>query len=210
MSHYSLGVITRRPHQIEDLLYHYSENNATEEEIDDDGEVHYYNPDYQFDWYQIGGRWHNMLKVPKVVAEQSGIQGTPSVVSPSFKRKQRGKYRWVDGAPIKDILWSHLNAASSDQIKRLGDEWDSLTAQDTVSAQLIRYRYLTKANYTMLKNLFVPYATLVDDQNDDVGRWLEEVGDDYESMTHYYQEFYNIISNSDYQDYYLVIVDCHC
>lgn len=208
MSHYSLGVITRRPFQIEELLYHYSEDNATEEEIDDDGETRYYNPDYRFDWYQVGGRWHNMLKVSKATTERA-VQGSASLVSPSYERRQRGRYRWVDGAPIKDILWSHLNAASTKQIKELSDDWDARTAEDTIQAQLIRHRYLTKANYIMLKNLFVPHATLVDDQNDDVGRWFEEIDDDYESMTHYYQEFYNIISNPDYQDYYLVIVDCH-
>lgn len=209
MSHYSLGVITRRPFQIEELLYHYSEDNATEEEIDDDGEVHYYNPDYQFDWYQVGGRWHNMLKISKAVADRA-VRGSASLVSPPLERKQRGRYRWVDGAPIKDILWSHLNAASPDQIKRLGGEWDRLTAQDNVSAQLVRYRYQTKANYIMLKSLFVPYSVLLDDQYDGVGRWIEEIGSDYEAMTGYYQEFYDIILNPDYQDYYLIIVDCHC
>lgn len=208
MSHYSLAVITKRPFQIEELLYHYSENNATEEEVDDDGETHYYNPDYRFDWYQVGGRWHNMLKVPKTAINRV-VQGSASLVSPPFERKQRGRYRWVDGAPIKDILWSHLNAASAKQIKELGDDWDVRTAQDTIQAQLIRHRYLTKTNYIMLRNLFVTYATLVDDQDDDVGRWLEEAGDDYESMARYYQEFYNIILNPDYQEYYLIIVDCH-
>ncbi len=208
MSHYSLGVITRRPFQIEELLYHYSEDNATEEEIEDDGEIHYYNPDYRFDCYQVGGRWHNMLKISKAVADRA-VRGSASLVSPPLERKQRGRYRWADGAPIKDILWSHLNAASAKQIKELGDDWDAQTAQDTIQAQLMRHRYVTKTNYIMLRKLFVPYATLIDDQGDDVGRWLEETGDDYESMTDYYQEFYNIILNPDYQDYYLIIVDCH-
>lgn len=34
--------------------------------VEEDGIYDYYNPDAKWDWYEIGGRWSNALKVKKM------------------------------------------------------------------------------------------------------------------------------------------------
>ena len=156
MSHFTVGVIVRRPEDLEDALAKYNEQDEdymvrdiswtregyirdyrtrnpetdlTDEAIwdfaredygpdywDEENIYSFYNPDARWDWWVLGGRWRYQLKVRK---------NTPHLKDRDFfagePRKQRGRYRWCDAAPIKDILWSHLNRAEPERIKQMSE-----------------------------------------------------------------------------------------
>lgn len=70
-----------------------------EDEIGKDGEVYStYNPNSEWDWYQIGGRWINSLKLKDGAL---GIHGEQSLLAP-LEEVVGNK---VDSAFVKDIDW---------------------------------------------------------------------------------------------------------
>lgn len=73
-----------------------------EEDISDDGSVvSRYNPKSRWDWYQVGGRWSDMLKI-KPEASSASL-GERSWVLDGVDKK-RG---FVDSALKGDVDWGH-------------------------------------------------------------------------------------------------------
>lgn len=258
MSHFTVGVIVRRPEDLESALAKYNEQDEdymvrdiswtregyirdyrtrnpetdlTDEAIwdfaredygpdcwDEENIYSFYNPDARWDWWVLGGRWRYQLKVRK---------NTPHLKDKDFfagePRKQRGKYRWCDAAPIKDILWSHLNRATPERIEQMSRFWDVVVdgaekREDEDfgfhwKGEYYREMYGTKENYIMKENTFYTHD-LLDGINDewytmgDMG-WFGCDNSTRESFEEYLRDFYEIIQRPEYQDYWFCVVDCH-
>ena len=257
MSHFTVGVIVRKPEDLsaalapyceqdedymirevewtkQEYIEHYRQYNRdtelSDEEIwtlgqeeycdrhDDENIYCYYNPDARWDWWVIGGRWRYGLKVLKNtehIKDKDFFSGEP--------RKQRGRYRWCDGAQIKNILWDDMNRVSQKDIEKRARFWDVVVegaepkeGEDfgfSFSADYYRNKYGTKENYIMKEGLFYTHDVLDGITNewhtmgtmgwfgcDDVTR---------NSFEDYVSHFYEIIQNPEYQDYWFIMVDCH-
>lgn len=66
----------------------------------------YINPDAQWDWYSIGGRWPCQLLVKDTCTEYVPSEFEPGD-SDSDMRPPKG-YRWVSAARMKDIQWDAI------------------------------------------------------------------------------------------------------
>lgn len=219
---------------LEDYIYQYRtyHNNAENmtdadiiaqamEEYDDveDGIIYIHcNPRAHWDWWSVGGRWRYGLKVYKnapQIKDQDLYREEP--------RKQRGKYRWVDGAKIKDIQWDKMNAPDPEAIKHWSRLWDVVVENHPLEegeipyhcygAAYYRNKYGTKENFIKKQSLFSTFALLDDIENE----WYEEgtmgwfgIDDvDNDGLDAYLEHFYNVIKNPEYQDYWFIVVDCH-
>ena len=67
---------------------------------------YYSNPDAQWDWYSIGGRWPCQLLVKDTCTEYVPSEFEPGD-SDSDMRPPKG-YRWVSAARMKDIQWDAI------------------------------------------------------------------------------------------------------
>lgn len=253
MSHFTVGVITRDPYNVDYLLRPYDENGTdyyikelymskedyinsyknehpdttlTDEQIyatandmytgiEEDGIYDYYNPDAKWDWYEIGGRWSNSLKVKKDaqfnMGGHYGKMGTP---------EGKGRYRWVDAAPLCEIEWDLMNTVSPEQKKKASEFWDKYVLNqdpnyDAKFAYKREYyldRYKTKEEYIKRTNIFTTHDLLVEDREwitvGDMG-WFGCDGSTYDSETDYIKQFYDIVKAPEYQNYWFVVVDCH-
>lgn len=253
MSHFTVGVITRDPYNVDYLLRPYDENGTdyyikelymskedyinsyknehpdttlTDEQIyatandmytgiEEDGIYDYYNPDAKWDWYEIGGRWPNSLKVKKDaqfnMGGHYGKMGTP---------EGKGRYRWVDAAPLCEIEWDLMNTISPEQKKKASEFWDKYVLNqdpnyDAKFAYKREYyldRYKTKEEYIKRTNIFTTHDLLVEDRGwitvGDMG-WFGCDGSTYDSETDYIKQFYDIVKAPEYQNYWFVVVDCH-
>ena len=253
MSHFTVGVITRDPYNVDYLLRPYDENGTdyyikelymskedyinsyknehpdttlTDEQIyatandmytgiEEDGIYDYYNPDAKWDWYEIGGRWSNSLKVKKDaqfnMGGHYGKMGTP---------EGKGRYRWVDAAPLCEIEWDLMNTVSPEQKKKASEFWDKYVLNqdpnyDAKFAYKREYyldRYKTKEEYIKRTNIFTTHDLLVEDREwitvGDMG-WFGCDDSTYDSETDYIKQFYDIVKAPEYQNYWFVVVDCH-
>ena len=253
MSHFTVGVITRDPYNVDYLLRPYDENGTdyyikelymskedyinsyknehpdttlTDKQIyatandmytgvEEDGIYDYYNPDAKWDWYEIGGRWPNSLKVKKDaqfnMGGHYGKMGTP---------EGKGRYRWVDAAPLCEIEWDLMNTISPEQKKKASEFWDKYVLNqdpnyDAKFAYKREYyldRYKTKEEYIKRTNIFTTHDLLVEDRGwitvGDMG-WFGCDDSTYDSETNYIKQFYDIVKAPEYQNYWFVVVDCH-
>ena len=253
MSHFTVGVITRDPHNVDYLLRPYAENGTdyyikelymskedyinsyknehpdttlTDEQIyatandmytgvEEDGIYDYYNPDAKWDWYEIGGRWPNSLKVKKDaqfnMGGHYGKMGTP---------EGKGRYRWVDAAPLCEIEWDLMNTVSPEQKKKASEFWDKYVlnqdpnydAKFAYKREYYLNRYKTKEEYIKRTNIFTTHDLLVEDREwitvGDMG-WFGCDDSTYDSETDYIKQFYDIVKAPEYQNYWFVVVDCH-
>lgn len=65
-------------------------------------ELSTYNPNSRWDWYEIGGRWHNILLTKKENKDVIDGRASWGNLDSNYKKAPEG-YKWVDGARIKDI-----------------------------------------------------------------------------------------------------------
>jgi hypothetical protein len=259
MSHFTVGVIVRKPEDLIDALAPYCEQDEnymirevnwtredyikyhrldyptldqTDDEIwaearesyglensDEENIYGYYNPNARWDWWSIGGRWRYRLKVLKTaehIKDQDMFFG-------GEPKKQRGKYRWCDGAKIKDIRWADMNHVSREQMKCSARFWDVVVdgaepAPDENfgfhwRGEYYRELYGTKENFIMKDNLFHTHDLLDGITNEwytsgDMG-WFGCDAATGDSLNDYLQDFYEIIQRPEYQDYWFIMVDCH-
>lgn len=192
-------------------------------EYDKDGnQLSTYNPKSKWDWYDIGGRYRNLLLTRKCnndtfehnsLAEQLG----------NFEDNKEAPtgYKWVNGAKIKDIEFKTMEEISDSYEKairfwELVVEGQPLKAGEEKPFNLYKKeyfveRYHTKENYAKFESTFSTFALV--DEND----WYEQGKMGYfgmdnstkESEEAFIEKFQNYINDPDNQDKYLVIVDCH-
>lgn len=163
------------------------------QEIDQDGNIlSTYNPNSKWDWYDIGGRWNNLLKT------KDGQKVNTCLLKDLDLSPDKEKYNdavrfWeiiVEGQPLKDGEEEPFN-------------W--------YKKEYYLERYKTKENYAKVQSLFSTYAILTDK-----GEWLESgrmgwfgvsfaTNKEGKSWDENYQE---ILKSMD-KDLRITIVDCH-
>ena len=230
--HYLVGVMSRDPRSIANILDPYGQENEeyfervpymtrnqfinefrryrddeedyTDDEIwqlaheeygdvDDEEEMIYenYNPGAHWDWWTLGGRFTGQIIINRKDLEEG------ERILPDFDLPQRGRTRRVNGARLKNILWSSMNKLDSKDIRTLSERWDNLRENCYE-----RRKYETKENYIMKNSIHIPYAFVDID-----GQWLDE--NEFDNYDEYCQHFIDTIHNPDLQDWWYVIVDCH-
>jgi hypothetical protein len=96
-----------------------------------------YNPNSKWDWYQLGGRWTDFLKLKKGA---SGMKGDPSLVMDDFRSKEG----YADMAYKKDIDFKKMRDDAGKEAGKLYDkamkilkglppieEWDTIRKRHT-------------------------------------------------------------------------------
>lgn len=205
----------------DDEIWENAKDEYGADNVDEDMIYTCYNPNAKWDWYEIGGRWLNSLKVPKHA--ESYIGSHYGAVS---DKKQRGKSRWVDGARIKDILWGDMNRQTKEEIQHEAEFWDDYVEGKNpdkkyegvfYKPEYYKQTYANKEDYIMKSGLFCTHSLLVRNEEEDWAEWYEtgSMGwfgcDDstLNSTNDYLKQFYDIINDPQYQDYWFIIVDCH-
>lgn len=197
-----------------------------DEEYDENGNMlSKYNPNSKWDWYEIGGRWHNEIIVKENV--EDAISGNPSFMdlSSHFKDSDNG-FMWVDGARIKDIQFGKMEELKN-QNNYYGMYWDLFVdgkkpetdeEKDFMEENINFYkkeyyleRYGTKEYFIKQKSMFICHALLDESGWHEVGEmgWFGVDDSTKDSETIFTEKFNEVLKNPENQNKYLVIVDCH-
>ena len=185
-----------------------------------------YNPNSKWDWYSIGGRWRNLLLTKidnKDVVAAMSLEDVLNGGS-NLKKEVPEGYKWVDGARIKDIDFNKMKEISNIYNKSIRF-WElyieGQEPQTEEEKELIKWtfytkeyyieRYGTKEHYAKIEDTFHTYACLDEKGWNEKGRmgWWAFDNATKESEDAYIEKFYEIINNTENQDKYLIIVDCH-
>lgn len=216
MSHYSVAVFTHsKSPSLEELLEPYDENIEVEpyishskdspdylenkkfwdkEMIDDDGNLlSTYNPDSKWDWYMVGGRFSNHIKL------------------------KNGKY--ADSAKVKDIDFSSDSEVYNKALRFWEIAVEDAPLMDGEEKPFIFYkkeyyleRYKDKEDYAKKLSSWTTYAVLTPDgiwhEPGQMGWWgisTASSNDEIDWDENYYERF---IKAAD-PEWELTIVDCH-
>lgn len=168
---------------------------ASDYEIDDNGNLlTTYNPQSKWDWYEIGGRWHDFLPL-KNGNHANSARLCDIDFSPSKEDYEKAIRFWdvyVDGAPC--------------------DEEEAKTHWSLYNADYYRDTYGTREVYAEAMSNFATFAVVTPD-----GDWHEKAQmgwfglsdatarDELEWPRHYFDRF---IKGND-PDMFMTIVDCH-
>lgn len=173
-------------------------------EYDEDGnEFSTYNPKSKWDWYLIGGRWADELKVR--ITEENGLS--------DYAYDETDEFVYCDEAKIKDIDFS-MNKERYDEclqwwknnIEAPDEEWKGLYKKEYYTE-----RYKDAEEYATRNATFSTFALVTPD-----GEWHEcgEMGwfgcssDTSEEARAWDEQYMSFIENAD-PEYYFVMVDCH-
>lgn len=213
MSHYTVAVITDDINKIDDMLKPYSENLKVEP----------YNPNSKWDWYDIGGRWHNMLLVKADNNDIIGENASWVNIENNSKKAPEG-YKWCDGARIKDIDFEKIKEIDNNPEKYIrfwetyveGKEPKTEEEKEAIKWEIYKKeyyieRYKTKENYAKIQSTFQTYACLDEKGWNTKGEmgWFACDDSTKESEELYLEKFTELLKAPENQEKYLVIVDCH-
>ena len=181
--------------------------------FDEDGnQLSSYNPNSKWDWYALGGRWINTLKLKEKVAPIA--ESKPSLIQ--FELPEDG---YTDHAQVKDIDFT----PSKQDIKDAERFWEVVVEkqplrpdekeEDFFSFWKPEYyldKYGTKEEYVKCQTELFTYALLYD------GEWIEpgEMGwwgmenSTKDSNEWYRERFREIIASLSPEDY-ISVIDCH-
>lgn len=182
-----------------------------------------YNPNSKWDWYEIGGRWHNKLLVKEEVKEV--IDGVASWGNLNSNNKETPQgYKWCDGARIKDIEFNKIIEFENRYNKAIrfwetyieGQEPKTEEEKEAIKSELYRKeyyieRYKNKENYAKIESIFYTWALLDDDGWHEQGNmgWFGMADDTEESEQRFIEKFTETINKKENKDKYLVMIDCH-
>ena len=183
-----------------------------QENIDDNTIYHYTNPNGRLDYYTIGGRWANSIKIKNSVEDYIGLN-----IAKDKDRKI--KYKLVNGAKIKDIQWKKMGLLRKQEIIDKTDFWKHYVElkdevrNDYYKPEYYLSKYGSLENYLAKSSLYLTHALLdgIEDEwyeMGDVGFFGTE-NTTQDSLEDYSQTFYDLIEREDNQDRYFVLVDCH-
>lgn len=159
------------------------------DEISEDGGIYStYNPDSKWDWFEIGGRWKDML-----------------IINNSENAKNPIK---VNSALVKDIRWDLMIEESKKHI----EPYEKYIKTSFYSKEYLEKLYPTEESYIRYMTEFSTYAVLTPD-----GEWYEpgKMGwwglsyatpEEERNFSENYVERFIKIANPDWK---LTIVDCH-
>lgn len=147
----------------------------------------YYNPAGRWDWWVMGGRFVNSLRIKPgcdyyLSLDQRGEHTTA-------RKGQR-----ADAARIRDIDWGAMAKGNKALRETASTIWDKHMA-DANYKLAYKLKWGTKKNFVDSQVKFCPCAVLLPD-----GEWLDDIDADL---------FYDIIRDPDLQDKWLCIIDCH-
>lgn len=209
MSHFSVAVVSKAPQDIEELLAPYQEGGIGEcpseylsfypdEDCDIDDITGkkgcWINPNARWDWYEIGGRWSNLLKL-----KNGKISSSAKIKDIDFSR---------DDDKYKSALRFWEVAVEGYPLHPSEDPKDFSVP---FSPKYFRLQYKSKEEYASYISDFHPWALLTPD-----GDWYErgEMGwfglSDATVESHQiYTDISSHIINETDPEYYITIVDCH-
>ena len=151
-----------------------------------------YNPDGQWDWYVIGGRWSNQICAPKRTMPQHMIvPGAP-----------RGKSRWGMAAQLKDIEWHKIRERWGNRYSGLKKYWEDAEKEDEYTIKALRHNWGSKEAYLREGQDWLPYSFI----HPLTGEWFSQ---DTMTQQEFRDSFLQIINDPGLQEYWLIIVDCH-
>ena len=206
MSHYPVAVFSVSPEDVEELLAPFNENTLDSKYLEfvvdeegefneENGEVGYFeNPKAKWDWYEIGGRWSNLLRLKN-----------------SFENCDQAQVRDVDFSPRQEVV------KALERYWEINVECMPLTENESendfysvYSPEFYKERYGTKEEYVRLRSSFSTYAFVTPD-----GGWVAQgemgwfgVGTDTKNSEDMYREkLEEMIRNNPYL--WITIVDCH-
>jgi len=195
-----------------------------DEQYDENGNhLTTYNPNSKWDWYEIGGRWHNTLLTR--IDNENVIGGSQSWgnLESSLKKAPEG-YKWVDGAKIKDIDFKKKIEFQDTYNKAIrfwglyieGQEPKTEEEKELIKWQLYKKeyyieRYETKENYAKMESIFTTWALLDETGWHEQGKmgWWACNDSTKDSELLFIEKFTETINKPENQDKYLIIVDCH-
>lgn len=169
----------------EEVYKHYVEENGGD--FDEDGnELSSYNPNAQWDWYQVGGRWSRLLKLK---------DGSDS----------------VDTAKVSDIDFEGSNDFEESDKERCKRLWEIVVEGSPLQegeikpalcydASYLEKVYGTKENYIKINTQFATFGYLTLE-----GDWVDR--NNTMDMVEYTNGFEKYVA--EHQDLYLTIVDIH-
>lgn len=181
----------------------------------DDGQFGYTtNPNAQWDWYQVGGRWPGMLLLKK------GAEGTKGEITlladQEFKDsayKEVDGHMSVDSALLRDIDWEKMREVS---LKQAELSWED--AQLLLDPIKRNWRFGVMENETKEAFLertasFYTFAVITPDgewhEKGSMG-WFGASTETEEESKEWNQSFYDtFIKGLDQDNVTLTIVDCH-
>ena len=123
--HFCVGVIHRDGTDIDDIMRPYDESLEIQKIVEDDGYEYWTNPNAKWDWFEIGGRWSNRLRL---------------------KNGER-----ADSALLCDIDTGFSMAAYNDALAYWDDSMRNTTFD---SPSFMLSHYLTKDIYAALRGMF--------------------------------------------------------
>ena len=185
--------------------------------IMDDGSVKsLYNPDSKWDWWVIGGRWSNFIKVPI-----NSISHKEAVSINDLIENVNDETVRLNIARIKDII--RVDKEKVETLKRkwelLVESSEPLTDEERETVRFSYYtleyyieKYKTKEKYVELESKFTTYAVL-----DKEGNWHEAgpmgwfgISKSKSEDVLLYKEGYDeLVFNNAEENDWLTIIDCH-
>ena len=150
-----------------------------------------YNPNSKWDWYVVGGRWKNLLKLKDGsradYAKIKDIDFSPDMVA--YKEAERFWEIVVEGQPLKE-----------------GEEAPFNLYKEQYYLDL----YGTKERYAEMQSKFLTFALINEGEWYEKGQmgWFGMSNATKESSTEFEELFDKAIKNAN-PEHYLVIVDCH-
>lgn len=182
-----------------------------------------YNPNSRWDWYEVGGRWHNILLTK--INNNDVIDGNTSLfnLNDNYKEAPNG-YKWVDGARIKDIDFKKAIEFKNTYQKAIRfwetyiEGQDPITEEEKEDIKWEVYkkeyyieRYKTKENYAKMQSTFTCWALLDETGWHEKGKmgWWAMNDSTKDSELLFTEKFTETINKPENQDKYLIIVDCH-
>lgn len=182
--HYCVLVIHPDSVSVDDALAPYDENLAVCKS-EEDGEEYWYNPDAKWDWYEIGGRWKDSLKL------------------------KSGKH--VDSALVKDIDISFDMGRYDIALKYWDDVMSGALVPILESRQTFLQNFISRENYAALQAIFY-YPYVINHKGEWHQMWGETWQTTLPNRLEWAQKFYTnfirpIINLR--ESYRLTVVDIH-
>lgn len=163
-----------------------------------------YNPDSKYDYYVVGGRWENSLKVKEDKLSE-------------YPDNHKG---YVDSAKVSDVDFFYVDPVSAVNSGRFWDikvEGAPLKEGEKEPFSLYNKdyyleRYKTRDNFIKTVNSFRTYAILTPDK-----KWHEPGQMGYfgmndasvEDEVNFDKNYFNILDLEKYKDCYITVIDCH-
>lgn len=170
-------------------IYKYETRFYDKEEISEDGGIYStYNPNSKWDWYDIGGRWKNML----IVGKSNDIKDC----------------KYVNSAKVKNIKWDLMKEESQKNMK----PYEKYIEESYYPKEYVKEKFPTEQSYINYMTNFSTYAVLTPD-----GEWHEPgrmgwwgissaTPEEEIKFSNQYEEKFLKNANPEWT---LTIVDCH-